>query len=400
MESPQSYIVNDRLSVLGYVNSGTYGSVHKACYTHTGETVALKVVHVTPDTRKSAERELAISLRMDHPSVVRTYEAFEIDGNLALVQEYADGGDLFDFINDFGFGHDEATIKGVFAQMASGIAYLHSQGVSHRDLKPENILLAGRDRAAVKITDFGLSEESRYVRGRVGTDPYCAPEVVRLPGVHTLSRNGRRSKSRGKRIDGYAADVFSLGVTLVAMITGRLPWGVADEATDPDYAEFVARLLTYGVEGAVFVQDPTDLGVSPNLCRLLDAMLHPDPRRRAKVRDVYEYLNLRWFTRVDTYPTSSTASTPAAATTTEVTINARGALVSTITKGKCGVVTSTGGDLDSGISSGATGGESDRDTASLSASMLDLCIESCGYDDDEALGDELPPLPSFLVKSA
>ena len=78
-----------------------------------------------------------------------------------LVQELADGGDLFDYINHWGFGRNEVAIKHIFGQLVAGLSYIHSQGISHRDIKPENIVLTSDHQA--KIIDFGLSEQSRYV---------------------------------------------------------------------------------------------------------------------------------------------------------------------------------------------------------------------------------------------
>lgn len=349
MEAAFKYPVGN-LHFVEFVNSGSYGSVHKAQFAETGRTVAVKVIHVTPETKLCAEREVALSCRLKHENIIETYDVFAMDGgDVALVQEFADGGDLFDFVNQYGFGYDEDALKSVFGQVASAVAYLHENGVSHRDIKPENVALT-QDRGA-KLIDFGLSEESRYVRGRVGTDPYCAPEVVQLPSI-------KNNKCRGRRVDGFAADIYSLGLTLVAMITGRLPWRLADDREDDSYASFLDRLLTYEVEGAVFADDPRELGVSSHLCKLLDSMLHPDPKLRATIGDVLDALDMPWFTHV---PESEVVT---------------GALE-----------TAVAGSADSGIG-GGFGSYGAEEKAAWSE------------DEDEALGEELPPLPTFLMASA
>lgn len=329
--------------LVSHINSGFFGAVYKYESIASGEAVAVKFV-----SSQDARQEASISTSLVHDNIIRTYGAYATDDNsVALVQEFADGGDLFDYINNVGLVGDEDAIKDVFGQLVSAVAYMqHFQGISHRDIKPENVCMTSD--GAAKLIDFGLAERRRFVRWHVGTDPYCAPEVLVLPDAPCQKMAGKRAHAgRCRRVDGFAADIFSLGVTLYAMVTGNLPWDSADASVDADYAAFERR-HAQGVEGAVFAVEPA--GVSRDLCRLFDTMLHPDPRKRASVSELLPYLSQPWLsTRVPT-ERAAASTRPARA--------------------------------DSGVS------VSTPTTEQRKFLWSDL-------EDDEAYADELPPIPVF-----
>ena len=179
-------------------------------------------------------REIAILRELQHPNIVRLHEFVETERHMGIILEYASGGELFDYILNHRFLKDPAARR-LFAQLVSGVGYLHKKGIVHRDLKLENLLL-DRNKNII-ITDFGfantfdpsdeLGEEleqrigdkdfvkreglgepdkaSGLRRGDLmqtscGSPCYAAPELVVSDGLYT----------------GRKVDVWSCGVILVS----------------------------------------------------------------------------------------------------------------------------------------------------------------------------------------
>ncbi|KAF0705080.1 hypothetical protein AaE_014662 [Aphanomyces astaci] len=180
--------------------------------------------------RCSIYREISNMSELDaHVNVLRLDDALELQQDskctIFLVLELAAGGELFDRIK-LDCGTDEATARGYFKQLVSGVAFCHDSGVCHRDLKPENLLLADNEElSTLKIADFGLSAifsiteytngdaatAIRRLRSVVGSPHYVAPEVLQ--------------DASGQGYDGAKADAWSIGVILYAMLAGKLPFG-------------------------------------------------------------------------------------------------------------------------------------------------------------------------------
>jgi 5'-AMP-activated protein kinase, catalytic alpha subunit len=126
---------------------------------------------------------------------------------LYLIMEYCSGGELFQHIVKNRRLKEEEACK-MYAQILSGIEYIHKLGVVHRDLKPENLLLDHNNN--IKLVDFGLSNlyrENEKLKTACGSPCYAAPEMI-----------------RGERYHGLGADLWSSGVILYAMICGYLPF--------------------------------------------------------------------------------------------------------------------------------------------------------------------------------
>lgn len=105
------------------------------------------------------ESECSILRSLNHPNIIRVFEAFDTAEAVYIILELVEGGELFDRIVSSG-QLDEKTSKFLFRQMALAIKYLHDNSITHRDLKPENVLLSSPDttETILKITDFGLSK--------------------------------------------------------------------------------------------------------------------------------------------------------------------------------------------------------------------------------------------------
>ncbi len=251
-----------RYVVRSLLGTGGMGEVYEAHDSRLNRSVALKVVRreVADDAvrRQRLEREASAVATINHPHIV-TLHSIEEDGDvLFLTMELVDGATLTDAIPAEGLPLDRFLTLAI--QLADALQAAHGRGVIHRDLKPANIMVT-RD-GVLKVLDFGLSKiaiehsagpvttESLTGDGRlIGTVPYMAPEQI----------EGKASDAR--------ADIFSLGIILFEMATGRRPFsGETPMATltailrdappsanqlRPDFPEDLARVI-----GRCLVKDP------------------------------------------------------------------------------------------------------------------------------------------------
>merc|ERR1719421_2541691 len=175
-------------------------------------------------------KECQILETLTHPNVIHVkghgLGAAQHGHIYFIFMELAGGGELFDQVIDRGANAmSEDIARGFFTQLIDGLAYCHLAGVAHRDLKLENVLL--NEAGVLKLIDFGLShvyprladketvDRSKPLRDVCGSKSYAAPEVLASIGY-----------------DGYAADMWSLGVCLFAMLSGFFP---LDEASNNDW---------------------------------------------------------------------------------------------------------------------------------------------------------------------
>jgi serine/threonine protein kinase len=197
--------------VIEDLGEGSFSKVRKAMHVVTGDIFALKVM-TRPGTSdplrtKTIQREVEVWLHMNHPNVIKMHNVFESGEKLCLVLDYADGGDLKSILSNTGPLSDAAARR-YFTQIIDAIDYIHSQNAVHRDLKPENVLVDGDGH--LKVTDFGLSrlvEGNGLMSSKCGTPSYVAPEVF-----------------MSDEYAGPPVDVWSAGVILFEMLTGRLPF--------------------------------------------------------------------------------------------------------------------------------------------------------------------------------
>ena len=157
----------------------------------------------------SIKREIDILRSLDHPNIVKYFETYEDECYLHIVMEYIAGDNLFRVLTDQkGFKFTERTISKIMTCLLKAVLFLHHNGIIHRDIKPENIVFVEPNNFnALKLIDFGLSiqQNAKKDNRRVGTPYYMAPEMVR----------GNFN---------YASDVWSIGVILFIMVTGKQPF--------------------------------------------------------------------------------------------------------------------------------------------------------------------------------
>eukprot|EP00268_Persea_americana_P033295 TRINITY_DN32989_c0_g2_i2.p1 TRINITY_DN32989_c0_g2~~TRINITY_DN32989_c0_g2_i2.p1 ORF type:complete len:292 (+),score=48.31 TRINITY_DN32989_c0_g2_i2:134-1009(+) len=206
---------------------------------------------------------------LKHPNIVRFKEVLLTPTHLAIVMEYAAGGELFERICNAGrFSEDEARF--FFQQLISGVSCCHSMQICHRDLKLENTLLDGSSAPRLKICDFGYSKSSvlhSQPKSTVGTPAYIAPEV--------LSR---------KEYDGKIADVWSCGVTLYVMLVGAYPFEDPDEPRN--FRKTLGRILS------VQYSIPDYVRVSMECKHLLSRIFVANPEKRITIPEIK---NHPWF---------------------------------------------------------------------------------------------------------
>jgi len=155
--------------------------------------------------------ELVTLEQTNHPNIVGLIDLFQDSLNFYIITEYCEGGSLDKFIISQG-KIEEGLARKVFLQVLEGLNHLHTKGISHRDIKAENVFIC--DNFTIKLGDFGFaSGRDDLLKTYCGTLTYCSPEVMnRIP------------------YDGKKADMWSCGILLYTMVTGRFPWTVRNQA--------------------------------------------------------------------------------------------------------------------------------------------------------------------------
>jgi serine/threonine protein kinase len=202
---------------------GGMGIVYRGVHTVFEEVVAIKAIFpeltLNPELRTRFVNEAKIQRRLQHPNIVQIREFLIDQERFYIVMELIEGETLAQRLKRLGGPMPAEEALEIFRQALQGLAFAHAQGVIHRDMKPSNIMLT-RDGAA-KLTDFGIARAVGVAgltrTGTVlGTPAYMAPEQV-----------------KGHQVD-KRSDIYSLGVTLYEMVTGRVPFESPADS-DSDY---------------------------------------------------------------------------------------------------------------------------------------------------------------------
>ncbi|MDB9741896.1 protein kinase [Akkermansiaceae bacterium] len=210
-EAPEATDLQTMLNgytVINLIAKGGMGAVYLGIQNSLERKVAIKILpkEFGQDETffKAFEQEARTMARINHPNLLSVYDFGEIQGMLFLIMEYAEGKSLFDLAEAEEL--DEVLIAKLGSQIAYGLAAAHDSGVLHRDIKPSNILLTLKNEC--KISDFGLARPVGEVESGIiyGTPGYTAPEVINKPTA----------------VDDRA-DIFSVGVIIYELLTGRLP---------------------------------------------------------------------------------------------------------------------------------------------------------------------------------
>jgi hypothetical protein len=207
------------LEIEGPLGSGGFGHVWKAQHRRLQRAVALKSLdHLlarSPESRALFSQEMAVVGRLDHPGIVRAYDAGEREGYWYLLTEYIDGMDTGALVRRHG-RLPVAEACEIVRQAALALHYAHGLGLVHRDVKPGNLMITrgGDGPARVKVLDFGLAAYAGVAAHTGGTPGYTAPETARAGAVADAR-----------------ADLYALGATLRRFLSGTAAQGAGGEVS-------------------------------------------------------------------------------------------------------------------------------------------------------------------------
>ncbi|MBL0219342.1 MAG: protein kinase [Myxococcales bacterium] len=242
------------------LGAGGMARVYRGRHRHLETSHALKVLDPAyrqmPEARQRFLDEAKIQAKvLCHPNIVKVTNIVATPEHAALVMEYVEGASLETELSSL--QGDPAEITRIMLGILSAVEHAHQAGVIHRDLKPANVLLEGPGRIP-RVTDFGIAKvtsdgylpsSSTAGGARMGTLAYMSPEQIRGPRHVTAQ-----------------SDVFSLGIVLYEMTTGRLPF-----EGESDYA-----LMDAIVRGAYYLPPVID----PQIARVIRTALEPEPAAR------------------------------------------------------------------------------------------------------------------------
>jgi serine/threonine protein kinase/Tfp pilus assembly protein PilF len=243
--------------IIDKIGSGGMGEIYSAEDTRLNRKVALKVLPADCCKDESLKarfyREAQAAAKLSHPNIITVYEINEYEGRPYFAMEHIEGLPLDKYVDE-----KQPTLSGIIdlsLQIADGLGEAHRGGIIHRDIKPSNILVDNHGR--VRILDFGLAAikgAKKITRSgsTMGTVNYMSPE-----------------QTRGEKPD-YRSDIFSFGIVLYEMITGRLPFKGEHEPA---------------IMNAIAQDEPEPLahyksGTPGELQRIVGKMLFKDPSYR------------------------------------------------------------------------------------------------------------------------
>ena len=251
----------EQIKLLG---QGSYGKAILGRRKSDGYKVCIKEVRLANLGQKEkddAMKEIQVLSSLDHPYIVKYIESFQERGNLFIVMEFADGGDLSQKIERQGSNlFPEEEIMQTFIQMALAIKYIHDKKILHRDLKGQNIFLM-KD-GTVKLGDFGIARvleySQQFCNTQIGTPYYLSPEICQ----------GKNYNSK--------TDIWSLGCILYEMCTLKHAFDAAN----------LNALIMNIVTGR---PAPIPRQYSSDLRDLVDKMLTKDPTKRPNIKQILAF---------------------------------------------------------------------------------------------------------------
>jgi serine/threonine protein kinase/Tfp pilus assembly protein PilF len=227
----------DRYEILTYLGSGGMGEVYLARDSRLERKIAIKLLPMecTRDQGRLLrfETEAKAASALNHPNIITIHEIGESESRHFITTEFIEGRTLRQIINA-GRISPLAAID-IAAQIASALAAAHQAGIVHRDIKPENVMI--RPDGIVKVLDFGLAKLTERVSSELELEAPTAALVDTDPGmVLGTATYMSPEQARGLRVDART-DIFSLGIVLYEMLTGKPPF------EGPTPADIISQVL-------------------------------------------------------------------------------------------------------------------------------------------------------------
>jgi serine/threonine-protein kinase len=206
--------------ILEQLGQGGQATAYKATDTRLGRSVVIKILlpelSSSENARRRFEREAKLASALDHPNICAIYDIGENDGLFYIVMPFAEGRTLKQVIS--GQPLKILSALSIAVQIADAIAAAHARGIVHRDIKPNNIVVS--DQGQVKVLDFGLA---KMLSGEQETVADLDKSVTEIGVPYGTLGYGSPEQAAGERVD-HRTDIFSLGVVLYEMVTGRQPF--------------------------------------------------------------------------------------------------------------------------------------------------------------------------------
>lgn len=202
------------------IGRGTFGSVYVATNRETGALCAMKEVELFPDDPKSAEsmkqlqQEIKVLSQLKHPNIVQYYGSEIVEDRFYIYLEYVHPGSINKYVREHCGAITESVVRNFTRHILSGLAYLHSMKTIHRDIKGANLLVDSC--GVVKLADFGMA---KHLTGQAadlslkGSPYWMAPELMQA----VMQKDSSPDLA-------LAVDIWSLGCTIIEMLTGKPPW--------------------------------------------------------------------------------------------------------------------------------------------------------------------------------
>ena len=260
--------------ILVPIGAGSMGEVYRATDTKLGRDVALKVLPAEmaydPERLARFRREAKALAQLDHPNIVTIHSVEESDGVHFLTMQLVQGQPLDRLIPAAGLPVEQ--IVEIASALADALAAAHEKGIVHRDLKPANVMVTSEGR--VKVLDFGLAKDVRAAN--LGAPTLTLASQTQAGVVMGTPAYMSPEQASGRPLD-HRTDIFSLGVVLHEMATGRRPF------EGNSSAEMISAILR---DAALPVTDVRP-DLPSDLARIIRRCLEKDPRHRVQTaRDV------------------------------------------------------------------------------------------------------------------